>query len=256
MQLITRTAWGARPPRNGHAPVASTQGTKIHYLGTEYTAAGHSTCAGYMRKLQNTQMDTGERWADFAYNYAVCEHGYVFEGRGVHAQNAANGNTTLNRSHYAVLAFVGSKGHTKPTTAQVQGIKDAIAHLRSTGGAGRQIRGHRDGYNTACPGSVLYKLVTTGALEPGTAAPDPGTPQPFPGADWFTKQPRSPIITAMGERLVAEDCSAYRTGPGPQWTGADRASYAKWQRKLGYRGMDADGWPGKTSWERLRVPRG
>ncbi|MBW1601320.1 N-acetylmuramoyl-L-alanine amidase [Streptomyces sp. JJ66] len=79
--------------------------------------------------------------------------------------------------------------------------------------------------------------------------------QPFPGAAWFHRAPRSAVVTAMGERLVAEGCSAYAVGPGPQWSGADRRSYARWQRKLGFTGADADGWPGAYSWTALRVPR-
>lgn len=79
--------------------------------------------------------------------------------------------------------------------------------------------------------------------------------EPFPGTAWFKKSPRSPIVTAMGKRLVAVGCSVYRDGPGPQWTEADRKSYAKWQRKLGYANLDADGWPGPNSWAALKVPK-
>ncbi|UWM52063.1 peptidoglycan-binding protein [Streptomyces carpaticus] len=79
--------------------------------------------------------------------------------------------------------------------------------------------------------------------------------EPFPGADFFRRYPRSPIVTAMGRRLVAEGCSAYAQGPGPQWTVADKNSYAKWQRKCGFTGADADGWPGRVSWDRLKVPK-
>lgn len=84
--------------------------------------------------------------------------------------------------------------------------------------------------------------------------------QPFPGAAWFEADPAhiSPIVTAMGQRLVEEGCSAYHVGPGPQWTDADRQSYQKWQLKLGYKGTapggDADGIPGQESWDKLRVP--
>lgn len=67
----------------------------------------------------------------------------------------------------------------------------------------------------------------------GTTSTRPGEYEPFPGADWFKSKPNSPIITAMGHRLVAEGCSAYTTGPGPQWTDADRESFRKRQRKLG-----------------------
>lgn len=93
---------------------------------------------------------------------------------------------------------------------------------------------------------------------PGKAA-TPSQPaatkyEPFPGASFFHPGRHSPIITAMGRRLVAEECGRYRSGPGPDWTNADRASYAAWQRKLGYSEDDADGIPGKTSWDKLRVP--
>ncbi|KAL4740688.1 hypothetical protein BDV11DRAFT_204033 [Aspergillus similis] len=77
---------------------------------------------------------------------------------------------------------------------------------------------------------------------------------PFPGEDWFKSEPNSPIVTAMGERLVAEGCGKYKQGPGPQWSDADRQSYQCWQEKLGYSGSDADGWPGKTTWDQLKVP--
>ncbi|MDT0610099.1 peptidoglycan-binding protein [Streptomyces lancefieldiae] len=88
------------------------------------------------------------------------------------------------------------------------------------------------------------------------AGGDVSTPShhPFPGAAFFTGRTSSPVITAMGRRLVAEGCSAYSVGPGPRWTEADRRSYAAWQRKLGFRGGDADGVPGRTSWNALKVP--
>lgn len=78
--------------------------------------------------------------------------------------------------------------------------------------------------------------------------------EPFPGASFFHAGRHSKIVTAMGRRLVAEGCGQYRNGPGPNWTEADRRSYAAWQRKLGYSGSAADGIPGRTSWSKLRVP--
>ncbi|MFI8289277.1 N-acetylmuramoyl-L-alanine amidase [Streptomyces sp. ms191] len=89
-----------------------------------------------------------------------------------------------------------------------------------------------------------------------TSPARPSTPryQPFPGTSFFRKNPSSPIVTAMGRRLMAEGCSAYTVGPSPRWGEADRRSYAKWQRKLGFHGSDADGWPGPASWNALKVP--
>ncbi|WP_436846155.1 peptidoglycan-binding protein [Streptomyces chartreusis] len=87
------------------------------------------------------------------------------------------------------------------------------------------------------------------------AAPETqGEYEPFPGADFFQSSVTSPVIEAMGYRLIEEGCSAYADGPDSQWSEADRKSYSNWQHKLGFSGQDADGTPGRTSWERLHVP--
>ncbi|MEU0102270.1 peptidoglycan-binding protein [Streptomyces sp. NPDC006267] len=110
--------------------------------------------------------------------------------------------------------------------------------------------------------SMRDRIATRLAAPAGGAAPSRpagGSPaprhQPFPGASFFSARTSSPVITAMGRRLVAEGCSSYAVGPGPRWSDADRRSYAAWQRKLGFRGGDADGIPGRTSWNALKVPR-
>ena len=92
---------------------------------------------------------------------------------------------------------------------------------------------------------------------PGTTASKPTAQplEPFPGSAFFHGGRHSPIITAMGTRLVAEGCGKYATGPGPNWTSKDKASYAAYQRKLGYTGPAADGIPGKASWDALKVPK-
>lgn len=85
----------------------------------------------------------------------------------------------------------------------------------------------------------------------------PTTPvyEPFPGASFFKAGRRSPIIAAMHKRLVAVGCNRYQsTANQDVWGSGDIASYAAWQRKLGYTGTAADGIPGKTSWDRLHVP--
>ncbi|MFI0739354.1 peptidoglycan-binding protein [Streptomyces sp. NPDC021100] len=107
------------------------------------------------------------------------------------------------------------------------------------------------------PGVTFFAHEASAADIPhGSSKPTPAPGyEPFPGAEFFRDEPDSPIVTAMGRRLVAEGCSMYEEGPGPQWSDADRHSYARWQRKLGYSGADADGWPGRASWDALHVPR-
>lgn len=107
-------------------------------------------------------------------------------------------------------------------------------------------------------GDGVYRRTRARSVILGFGRPAYDVPRPryasFPGAAWFKKNPRSPLVTAMGRRLVAEGCGRYASGPGPQWTDADRRSYAAWQRKRGFTGADADGWPGKATWDALKVP--
>ncbi|MFG2676933.1 peptidoglycan-binding protein [Streptomyces sp. NPDC048445] len=105
------------------------------------------------------------------------------------------------------------------------------------------------------PGATTWEYLVKGTGKNIPAAATSQQLEPFPGAAFFHGGRHSPIITAMGKRLVAEDCSKYATGPGPNWTSSDKKSYAAYQRKLGYTGAAADGVPGKDSWDKLRVPK-
>ncbi|MFD9071065.1 peptidoglycan-binding protein [Streptomyces lasiicapitis] len=212
-----------------------------------------------MRQLQAQHMD-GNGWSDVGYSFLVCNHGYVYEGRGLRRRNSANGNTALNEQDYAVCLLVGSSGLTKPTVEQLHGARDAIEYCRSQGPAGTWLGGHRDGYATTCPGAAVYAWVEKGAPRPGGGSTPAPAHEPFPGAEFFMNGSKpalgksSPIFTAMGRRLVAVGCGRYTVGPGPTLGLADVDSYEAWQRKCGYSGAPAKWPPGKTTWARLKVP--
>ncbi|MEV5850150.1 peptidoglycan-binding protein [Streptomyces sp. NPDC051985] len=140
-------------------------------------------------------------------------------------------------------------------------VRASAALCRAHGWSARSVIGHKEWTNTKIDpkGFAMADFRSRVAARLGTKATGGSTSttpayQPFPGAAWFRKNPRSAIVTAMGKRLVANGCSAYTSGPGPQWTEADRSSYARWQRRLGYTGSSADGWPGAKSWAALKVP--
>ncbi|GAA3392153.1 peptidoglycan-binding protein [Streptomyces roseoviridis] len=150
--------------------------------------------------------------------------------------------------------------------AQLDAIERVSAALcRAHGWGARSVIGHAewsdwksDPRGVGMPGMrdrVQKRLGKAPAAKP-TAPAKPAAPryQPFPGTAFFKTTPSSPVVTAMGRRLVAEGCGRYKVGPSPRWSEADRQSYAAWQRKLGFAGSDADGWPGRTSWNALKVP--
>ncbi|MEI7030412.1 peptidoglycan-binding protein [Streptomyces pratensis] len=168
-------------------------------------------------------------------------------------------NTDGNRHFYGFECVNLGDGKDPWPAAQLLAIERAAAAVcRAHGWTQRSVIGHLEWQ----PGKVDPRGFTMDAMRSrigkrlGGAADGPSKPahEPFPGAAFFTVGRRSAIITAMGKRLVAEGCGRYQVGPGPTWSEADRRSYAAWQRKLGYAGNDADGIPGRTSWDRLRVP--
>ncbi|GAA1994126.1 peptidoglycan recognition protein family protein [Kitasatospora viridis] len=171
MKFVSRAEWGALPPKQPWTYVAGAQGVKIHYEGTEVPADlvdHHELCAGRVRAIQAMHLaDPTQGWIDIAYSALTCCHGFVFEGRGAHHENGANGNQPLNLAHYAVCAMIGDSGLTEPNDALLDGLCDAIDWLRREGGAGSEVKGHRDGYPTECPGDPLYAWVQRGAPRPG-----------------------------------------------------------------------------------------
>lgn len=200
LRLVSRAEWGARPysqPSGGTLYSRARRGVKLHYLGSAYSDRPHTQCPYQVRQIQAQHM-TGNGWSDIGYSFVVCTHGYVFEGRGLKRRNSANGNTTLNEQDYAVLLLVGSSGLTKPTTAQLDGARDAIDYCREKGPAGDWIGGHRDGYATACPGDAIYAWAKNGAPRPGEEEdPMAGiTKQDIYNAVWLTDAATPPKGTA------------------------------------------------------------
>lgn len=170
MLFVRRSEWGA-PATSDAAYIASTRGVKVHYLGTAYSSRSHTLCDDYVRSIRASHLaNTTENYVDIAYNLLVCEHGWVYEGRGAHRRTGANGNATLNTQHYAVCGLLGSSGLTQPTDAMLNGIRDAIEYLQEHGDAGPEIKGHRDGYATSCPGQPLYNWVVQGAPRPASSS--------------------------------------------------------------------------------------
>ncbi|MFD1309708.1 peptidoglycan-binding protein [Streptomyces kaempferi] len=258
MKLVTRAELGW--PASAAPTQTSTKGVKVHYEGTEVSTkllTDHAACIAEWQAIRKSHLaNTKENYSDIAYNYGACPHGYLLEGRGIGKRTGANGNQPLNIAHYAIVGLVGSEGLTQPNDLMLGAIRDGIELLRQHG-AGTEIKGHRDGYATECPGGPLYAWVQKGAPRPAGTQPAPSKPkyEPFPGAGLFKSGTRSPIIAAMHKRLVTVGCNHYASSTNTDvWGSGDVASYAAWQRKCNYIGAAADGIPGKTSWDLLHVP--
>ncbi|MBF8192980.1 N-acetylmuramoyl-L-alanine amidase [Nonomuraea sp. K274] len=181
IDLVLRRDWSARAPHGDYTQLESTKGVKVHYTGGRVDpgiVSDHDGCVALVRSIQAHHLD-GNGWVDIGYSFVACPHKRVFEGRGLHRLPAANG-PGLNAGHYAVLALVGSSGLVEPPDGVLHAIVDAVEYARELGHAGKEIKGHRDGYATECPGDSLYSWVRRGAPRPDGPTPPPETPS-FPG---------------------------------------------------------------------------
>ncbi|MER6527681.1 peptidoglycan-binding protein [Streptomyces sp. NPDC001508] len=253
--------------RNSKGRWGPVHGVVIHHTVTSGTAAsvglcfnGHSDLPGPLCHGVIAKDGTVHLVGNGRANHAGSGAGGVL--KAVIAETALPAPTTNDTDgnvHFYGFECVNLGDGKDPwPEAQTEAMVRASAALcRAHGWSAWSVIGHKEWTNTKIDpkGFAMagFRSRVAARLQTKTS---PGTPayQPFPGAEWFKKNPRSPIVTAMGKRLVAKGCSAYSSGPGPQWTEADRASYARWQRKLGYTGSSADGWPGAKSWAALQVP--
>jgi hypothetical protein len=274
MKLVTRSQLGW--PASAAPTQTSTQGVKVHYEGTPVSTkllTDHAECLAEWQAIRKSHLaNTKENYSDIAYNYGACPHGYLLEGRGIGKRTGANGDQPLNRAHYAIVGLVGSEGLTKPTDAMLGAIRDGIELLRQHG-AGNEIKGHRDGYATECPGGPLYAWVQKGAPRPAGTATGPGTPAPAKpsvslahvvyaarhdpaAAQGHTSHKAEVLLVEKALKAEGLLSSQYVDGSFGSLT---VTAYARWQRSPtggGYSGDAADGIPGKASLKLLAARHG
>ncbi|MER7046788.1 peptidoglycan-binding protein [Streptomyces jumonjinensis] len=253
--------------RNHAGPWGPVHGVMIHHTvtrGTERSVAlcrdGHASLPGPLCHGVIAKDGTVHLVGYGRANHAGLGDGDVLQAvaseRSLPADNEAD--TDGNRYFYGFECVNLGDGEDPWPAVQLEAIERVSAALcRVHGWSARSVIGHLEWQ----PGKIDPRGFTMDSMRERVArrlAAGPTKPkpvyEPFPGAAFFAAGRRSPVITAMGKRLVAEGCGRYAVGPGPSWGEADRKSYAAWQRKLGHTGSGADGVPGRESWTKLRVP--
>lgn len=246
IDLVSRLDWGARSPSGSYERVSANLGVKVHYTGSRVDPAcltNHARCVAAVREIQSFHM-AGNGWLDIGYSMVACPHRKVFVGRGPGHLPAANG-AGLNTGHYAVLGLVGNSGLIEPPDALLHGILDAIEYLREHGGAGKEIKGHRDGYSTDCPGDALYRWVLEGAPRPGVPLPQTGPPPKWPGRLLMYPPVMRGTDVLMWQRAVHQIHGLALNVDGAYGSVSQEAC-RRIQRAAG---LDIDGIVGPLTWE-------
>lgn len=152
MNIVTRSQWGARPPKRDPYVI----GTPVAELWLHHTA-GYERGPSGVRAIQNFHMDT-RGWNDIAYSWLYDPADRTFyEGRG---PGVAGGHT---KGHNTVSHALCVLGHYDEAVPLAHTVEDLAAFCRWHGaqgyGPGAFTGGHRDVGSTSCPGDNLYRLI-------------------------------------------------------------------------------------------------
>jgi len=262
----TKGPWG---PVNGvmiHHTVTSGTDASVKICYNGYSGLPGPLCHGVIDKKGEIHLVGNGRANHAGLGDSDVLRAVVNETKLPHDNEA---DTDGNRHFYGFECINLGDGKDPWPEAQKEAIEKVSAAIcRHHGWSERSVIGHKewqpgkqdprgftmDGMRKRIAERLAGKGGGSSADPDPKPAPSKPSYAPFPGAGFFHSGQKSPVITAMGRRLVAEGCDHYEEGPGPEWTDADRESYKAWQRRLGFKGKDADGIPGKVSWDKLKVP--
>ncbi|MFF2749916.1 peptidoglycan-binding protein [Kitasatospora sp. NPDC058048] len=124
----------------------------------------------------------------------------------------------------------------------------------------QQAQGWRGNEADGIPGKDTWDYLVNGKgrdIGGGTGTPLPPPPpttggSAFPGARYFGPGQNNDHVRQLGEQLVRKGFGgSYGVGPGPHWTESDRRAVQAFQQAQGWRGSEADGYPGPDTWRRL-----
>ncbi|MGW0857457.1 peptidoglycan recognition protein family protein [Streptomyces sp. NPDC002690] len=200
--IVSRAGWGADEKLNDEAPEYTTSVKAVFVHHTAQTNDYSCTDSpAIMRSLHAFHVKSNG-WKDLGYNFIVDKCGTIFEGRKGGVDKPVFGAHTygFNRET-AGIAVIGSYTDTKASAAATtavariaawklgqykgdpSGKTTLVAGATQTSGTGidyvagqtysfNQVSGHRDGFNTECPGTLLYGQL--GAIRSAAAGPVTG----------------------------------------------------------------------------------
>jgi len=256
-RIVTRAEWSARAPKAAPVRVALSvrTATCVHHDGaTPVIVRSFAEACARVRADQNYHMD-GQHWDDIGYNYLVVSapgtdvDGLIFEGRGrdVLGAHCLNWNTPWIGIQ---VAIGGGQTPSPAALASTRWLHDDFARA---GGHALGMKGHRDGYPTACPDPILYAWVRAG-MPVGVAIPVKVAVITAVKAAW--KAPAKVVAKITTRKLVVDgDFGPATKRRLQQWVGVTQdgvlgpISWRAVQRKVG---SAADGIPGPNTWKAIQ----
>ncbi|MDQ1010601.1 hypothetical protein QFZ82_005086 [Streptomyces sp. V4I23] len=250
-----------------HNPENPTKGSHVTIFGgwTDYT---HSYYVAY----EQTKPHTRKQATPMAYwNNSASYVAYRYKGvvtsaptRGSASSatpypgDASFGPGAVNKYVTELGKMLMARGG-KRFYADGPGPRWSDADRRATE-AFQRAQGWRGAEANGLPGPHTWRLLakTQGKDIPAavTGGSRAARPPAFPGRDHFRPGRSSGHISLLGRQLVQRGYGRYDTsGTSSRWSEAHRLGVQAFQRAQGWRGGEADGYPGPDTWRRLFAAR-
>ena len=156
---VTRSEWGARPPKEPPTPMPhiSVLHVFIHHTLSPDQCHSQSAFVAALRSIQNFHMDD-RKWNDIGYNFLMGGDLPIYEGRGWYAIGA---HTRGMNDRSVALSLIGNYETVSPPKAMLDLAQKWIACTVEKGvvAPDYQLHGHRDQNCTECPGQRLYDII-------------------------------------------------------------------------------------------------
>lgn len=160
LTIITRSQWGARPPRSTASWPSPPTSWTFHYEGSNIPI-DQADYSGVVRAIQAYHMDVAEppnHYSDIAYNFVIAPDGDIFEARGWNVRSGANGTSDSNL-HSMAVCYLGG-----PDTPLTDAAKRSFIDLVAVKPAPHWP--HKHWFNTACPGPAVLDWMVVGEPAP------------------------------------------------------------------------------------------
>lgn len=149
LKVVSRTEWGARPPKAISRVVDDSPELFVHHATGAPPAQNLIAECAYTRSIQNFHMDVRE-WSDYSYGLGVAPSGRIFMGRGVNVYGAH----CPGKNHILSVCLYGDYS----TTDVPLIMREAVWKIADEFGKTKLV-GHRQAYSTSCPGEQGMKDV-------------------------------------------------------------------------------------------------
>ncbi|GIF18168.1 peptidoglycan hydrolase-like protein with peptidoglycan-binding domain [Actinoplanes tereljensis] len=178
------------PPRPSASPWDPVGGVFLHHRGAADAAAtNYASETDCLRDIAAIYAeDVTGPCGDISFNFLVCRHGLIYQGRG-YERGEANGDGAVdtidrNGGFYSIAGLM--RANHAASELMLRSLRDLVQHLRDEAPrkTGTRILPHSFGVTTDCPGNLLVYAQPGSTIDPAAPWSGPADLNVFAAQRW------------------------------------------------------------------------